>query len=136
MNLTLKDFIDMYGVLYEKDIDIILAWSTYNQNQAELIAAIADMASLMQTKFLQDKRKHWEWTYYAFCNLIEDLEPDADATKCINTLRMAYMAYENNPKSFAKIAEKIMLCKNISWEAINDMHPEIKTLYERGLKEE
>ena len=113
---------------------MILAWSTYNQNQADLISSIADLAALMHTEFMKDKRKTWEWTYYAFMNLVE-IDENSDTTKCLNAMRMAYMAYQGSPQSFVKAADDIMQNPNITWEGLEALHPEIKELYELGKSE-
>ena len=83
--ISLKEFVDAYHTFYDSDIQMILAWSTYNQNQADLIASIADLAALMHTEFMKDKRKTWEWTYYAFQNLVE-INENSDTTKCLNAM--------------------------------------------------
>lgn len=132
---SLKDFVNAYGHLYASDIHMILAWSVHNHNQPELIAAIADLAALMQTEFMKDKRKTWEWTYYAFQNLVE-IDENSDTTKCLNAMRMAYMAYQGSPQSFVKAADDIMKNPNITWEGLEALHPEIKELYELGKKED
>ena len=132
--ISLKEFVDAYHTFYDSDIQMILAWSTYNQNQADLIASIADLAALMQTEFMKDKRKTWEWTYYAFQNLVE-IDENSDTTKCLNAMRMAYMAYQGSPKSFVKAADDIMQNPNITWEGLEALHPEIKELYELGKNE-
>ena len=129
--MSLKEFVDTYAMFYDSDIQIILAWSTYNQNQADLIASIADLAALMHTEFMKDKRKSWEWTYYAFMNLVH-ITPESNVTECLNAMRMAYMSYQGDAKAFAKVADEIMANPNITWEGLEALHPEIKELYELG----
>lgn len=131
--MSLKDFVDTYAMFYDSDIQMILAWSTYNQNQADLIASIADLAALMHTEFMKDKRKTWEWTYYAFMNLVH-ITPESNVTECLNAMRMAYMSYQGDAKAFAKVADEIMANPNITWEGLEALHPEIKELYEEGKK--
>lgn len=131
--MSLKDFVDTYAIFYDNDIQMILAWSTYNQNQADLIASIADLAALMHTEFMKDKRKTWEWTYYAFMNLVH-ITPESNVTECLNAMRMAYMSYQGDAKAFAKVADEIMANPNITWEGLEALHPEIKELYEEGKK--
>lgn len=129
--MSLKEFVDTYAMFYDSDIQMILAWSTYNQNQADLIASIADLAALMHTEFMKDKRKTWEWTYYAFMNLVH-ITPESNVTECLNAMRMAYMSYQGDAKAFAKVADEIMANPNITWEGLEALHPEIKELYELG----
>ena len=129
--ISLKEFVDTYAMFYDSDIQMILAWSTYNQNQADLIASIADLAALMHTEFMKDKRKTWEWTYYAFMNLVH-ITPESNVTECLNAMRMAYMSYQGDAKAFAKVADEIMANPNITWEGLEALHPEIKELYELG----
>ena len=131
--ISLKEFVDTYAMFYDSDIQMILAWSTYNQNQADLIASIADLAALMHTEFMKDKRKTWEWTYYAFMNLVH-ITPESNVTECLNAMRMAYMSYQGDAKAFAKVADEIMANPNITWEGLEALHPEIKELYEEGKK--
>ena len=131
--MSLKEFVDTYAMFYDSDIQMILAWSTYNQNQADLIASIADLAALMHTEFMKDKRKTWEWTYYAFMNLVH-ITPESNVTECLNAMRMAYMSYQGDAKAFAKVADEIMANPNITWEGLEALHPEIKELYEEGKK--
>lgn len=131
--MSLKDFVDTYAMFYDNDIQMILAWSTYNQNQADLIASIADLAALMHTEFMRDKRKTWEWTYYAFMNLVH-ITPESNVTECLNAMRMAYMSYQGDAKAFAKVADEIMANPNITWEGLEALHPEIKELYKEGKK--
>lgn len=131
--MSLKEFVDTYAMFYDNDIQMILAWSTYNQNQADLIASIADLAALMHTEFMRDKRKTWEWTYYAFMNLVH-ITSESNVTECLNAMRMAYMSYQGDPKAFAKVADEIMANPNITWEGLEALHPEIKELYEEGKK--
>lgn len=131
--MSLKDFVDTYAMFYDSDIQMILAWSTYNQNQADLIASIADLAALMHTEFMKDKRKTWEWTYYAFMNLVH-ITPESNVTECLNAMRMAYMSYQGDAKAFVKVADEIMANPNITWEGLEALHPEIKELYEEGKK--
>lgn len=135
--MSLKDFVNTYAMFYDSDIQMILAWSTYNQNQADLIASIADLAALMHTEFMKDKRKTWEWTYYAFMNLVH-IDENSNTTECLNAMRMAYMTYQGNAKAFAKVADEIMANPNITWEGLEALHPEIKELYDLGkeLREE
>ena len=132
--MSLKEFVDTYAIFYDNDIQMILAWSTYNQNQADLIASIADLAALMHTEFMKDKRKTWEWTYYAFMNLVH-ITPESNVTECLNAMRMAYMSYQGDSKAFAKVADEIMANPNITWEGLEALHPEIKELYELGKNE-
>lgn len=132
--MSLKEFVDTYAMFYDSDIQMILAWSTYNQNQADLIASIADLAALMHTEFMKDKRKTWEWTYYAFMNLVH-ITPESNVTECLNAMRMAYMSYQGDAKAFAKVADEIMANPNITWEGLEALHPEIKELYELGKNE-
>lgn len=132
--ISLKEFVDTYHTFYDSDIQMILAWSTYNQNQADLIASIADLAALMHTEFMKDKRKTWEWTYYAFMNLVH-ITPESNVTECLNAMRMAYMSYQGNAKAFVKVADEIMASPNITWEGLEALHPEIKELYELGKME-
>ena len=129
--MSLKEFVDTYAMFYDSDIQMILAWSTDNQNQADLIASIADLAALMHTEFMKDKRKTWEWTYYAFMNLVH-ITPESNVTECLNAMRMAYMSYQGDAKAFAKVADEIMANPNITWEGLEALHPEIKELYELG----
>ena len=129
--ISIKEFVDTYAMFYDSDIQMILAWSTYNQNQADLIASIADLAALMHTEFMKDKRKTWEWTYYAFMNLVH-ITPESNVTECLNAMRMAYMSYQGDAKAFAKVADEIMANPNITWEGLEALHPEIKELYELG----
>ena len=133
--ISLKDFIDTYGTYYDNDMRAILAWSVYNGNQAELIAAIADLAALMHTEFMKDKRRTWEWTYYAFMNLVH-IDENSNTTECLNAMRMAYMAYQGNPKAFVKAADDIMTNPNITWEGVETLHPELKELYNIGKAEQ
>ena len=132
--MPLKEFVNTYSTFYDNDIKMILAWSVYSNNQPTLIAAIADLAAIMQTQFMQDKRKHWEWSYYAFQNIIPEITEKSTSTECLNTMRMAFMAYENDPKMFVKVADDIMKNENITWEGLEALHPEIKELYEEGKK--
>lgn len=132
--MSLKEFVDTYAMFYDSDIQMILAWSTYNQNQADLIASIADLAALMHTEFMKDKRKTWEWTYYAFMNLVH-IDENSNTTECLNAMRMAYMTYQGNAKAFVKAADEIMANPNITWEGLEALHPEIKELYELGKNE-
>lgn len=114
---------------YDNDIQMILAWSVYNGNQPELISAIANLAALMHSQFTQEKRKYWEWTYYAYQNIIPEITPDSNSTQCLNTLRIAYIVYENDPKTFVKVADNIMSNHNITWEGLEALHPEIIEFY-------
>lgn len=132
--MSLKDFTNAYADFYKNDMQLILAWSMMNGNQAELIAAIADLAALMHTEFMKDKRKTWEWTYYAFMNLVH-ITDESNTTECLNAMRMAYMAYQGNPKAFVKAADDIMANPNITWEGVETLHPELKELYELGKEE-
>ena len=132
--MSLKEFANTYADFYKNDIQMILAWSVYNGNQAELIASIADLAALMHTEFMKDKRKTWEWTYYAFMNLVH-IDENSNTTECLNAMRMAYMAYQGNPKAFVKAADDIMSNPNITWEGVETLHPELKELYELGKNE-
>ena len=129
--MSLKDFTNTYADFYKNDIQMILAWSVYNGNQVELIGAIADLAALMQTEFMKDKRRNWEWTYYAFMNLV-DRDENSNTTECLNAMRMAYMAYQGNPNAFVKAADDIMSNPNITWEGVETLHPEILELYKAG----
>lgn len=132
--MSLKDFTNTYADIYKNDIQTILAWSVMNGNQAELIAAIADLAALMHTEFMKDKRKTWEWIYYAFMNLVHITE-ESNTTECLNAMRMAYMTYQGNPKAFVKVADEIMANPNITWEGVETLHPELKELYDLGMEE-
>lgn len=132
--MKLKEFVNTYDVLYKTDIEMILAWSTYNSNQADLIAAIADLAALMHREFEKTSRKHWEWSYYAFMNLVPVIKEDTESVICLNALRLAYMSFPNDAKVFAKVADDIMISKNISWDAVNSLHPEIAEFYKEGCR--
>ena len=61
---------------------------------------------------------------------------NSNTTECLNAMRMAYMAYQGNPKAFVKAADDIMSNSNITWEGVETLHPEIKELYNIGLAEE
>lgn len=131
----MKDFVEQFHAYYDNDIRMILAWSVYSNNQPELIAAIADLAALMQTEYMKEKRKHWEWTYYAFMNLVPDIDSNSTVTQCLNAMRMAYMAYENDAEAFARVADDIMTNPNITWEGLEALHPEIIEFYREGKRE-
>ena len=76
----------------------------------------------------------WEWTYYAFMNLVH-IDENSNTTECLNAMRMAFMAYQGNPKAFVKAADDIMANPNITWEGVETLHPELKELYEIGKNE-
>ena len=126
MNISLKEFIDIYDVFCKDDFDIIVKWAAYNGCQSQLISIISALASSM----VEDKKAlEWqvkEWSYYAM-NLVPELYADTDFTTCINALRLAYFAYDGD--NYVRFCDKIMECACMDWATVEEMHPMIVLKY-------
>lgn len=131
--MDLKSFLEEYDWLYKNDFDALRLWAAMYNHQQELINFISTLAADIVTKANKDRHKTSEWAYYALVSLTPEITEDTDFTICINALRLCDMAYEAG-QNFIDACNHIMQSKNIDWDVVEHLHPEIWLKYEEAMK--
>lgn len=133
MKKTLTDFIQEFSWLCQDDFDIILKWAVYNGAESRLIAVIAELASSLVDAAASYKWKTKEWAYYAFSNLVPEINEDTSDPILLNSIRLAYLAYDE--KQFRTVCKKMLDARKVDIEIIKPLHPDIYVAYqEEGTK--
>lgn len=127
--MRLRDKIMQYekfGIEYD-DFSLITQWAMETHQEPELISIIGTLAQIVAQNARQEKQRVKEWSYYAYTSLVPAITTDTDFTTCINSIRLADMAFDN--KSFVKAIDDIMSSTHITYKQLKDMHPEIYRKY-------
>lgn len=128
--MRLKDKImqyEQFGIPYD-DLSLITQWAMETKQEPELISIIGALAQSVAQDAREEKCKVKEWSTYAYNALVPAITKDTDFTTCINSIRLADMAFDN--KAFVKAIDDIMSSTHITYENLKEMHPAIYQKYE------